>query len=99
MYRGKARRLVSKQNTRKIWFIACLTLIFLGGCGDPDHNRFPGLTPPTVISIVPPEGALGVCPNTVITGTFSEAMNVATINSSTFTVAPGAIGTVTHDAS
>ncbi|MCU1271658.1 MAG: hypothetical protein JWN74_2952, partial [Acidobacteriaceae bacterium] len=90
---------MSKQNTRKIWFTACLTLIFLGGCGDPDHNRFPGLTPPTVISIAPPDGALGVCPNSVITATFSEAMNVTTINAATFTVSPGVSGTITHDAS
>jgi Ice-binding-like/Bacterial Ig-like domain len=95
---GKAR-LVSKQNTREIWFIASLTLIFVSGCGDPDHSRIPGLTLPTVISIAPPKDALGACPNSVVTATFSEAMNVASVNSSTFTVTPGVTGTITHDAS
>jgi len=90
---------VSKQNARKIWFIASLALIFVAGCGDPDYNRTPGLTPPTVISIAPPKVALGVCPNSVVTATFSEAMNVASINAATFTVAPGVTGTITHDAS
>ena len=59
----------------------------------------PGLTPPVVVSVSPPNGAVGVCSDAVITATFSEAMNVATINPSTFTVFPGVIGTLTHDAS
>ena len=41
--------------------------------------------PPTVISVTPPNGAVGVCLNTVITATFSEAMNPATIDTTTFT--------------
>ena len=49
--------------------------------------------PPTVISVTPPNGAVGVCPNIVVTATFSEAMNPATINTTTFTVA-GVTGTV-----
>ena len=90
---------MNKQNTRKIWFIALLTMMFATGCGDSDHSRNPGLTSPTVISVAPPTGAVGTCPNTVITATFSETMNPATINSSTFTVTPGVSGTITHDAS
>jgi hypothetical protein len=90
---------VSKPNTREIWSIAFLALIFVIGCGDPDHSRIPGLTPPTVISVTPPNSAVGVCPNMIVTATFSEAMNVATINPATFTVAPGVTGTITHDAS
>ena len=90
---------MSNQNTREIWFIASLALIFAGGCGDPDHNRTPGLTLPTVISIAPPKDALGVCPNSVVTATFSEAMNVATVDTTTFTVSLGVSGTITHDAS
>jgi hypothetical protein len=39
---------------------------------------------PGVISENPPKGAAGVCPNTVVTATFSEAMNPSTINSNTF---------------
>ncbi len=47
-------------------------------------------SPPTVISVSPPSGASGVCPNTVVTATFSEAMNRATVNTTTFKLAaPG----------
>jgi hypothetical protein len=55
--------------------------------------------PPTVISETPINGSAGVCSNTVVTATFSEAMNPATINSTTFTVTPGVSGIITHDVS
>jgi hypothetical protein len=42
--------------------------------------------PPTVISVTPLAGAFGVCPSTAVTATFSEAMNPATINATTFTL-------------
>jgi hypothetical protein len=54
-------------------------------------------TPPscvvTVIAVTPPNGDVGVCPNTtIITATFNRAMNPATINTSTFTLTgPGAV--------
>jgi len=58
--------------------------------------------PPTVVSLAPPNGAAGVCPNTVVVATFGEAMNPSTINSTTFTLAgPGATsvaGQVVYDA-
>jgi hypothetical protein len=50
-----------------------------------------------VIAVAPPNGAIGVCPNTVITATFSEAMNPLTLNTTTFTVAPSVTGTVAMD--
>jgi len=53
--------------------------------------------PPAVISATPPNGAVGVCPKTVITATFNEAMNPITINTTSFTVAPGVTGVVTLD--
>jgi hypothetical protein len=53
--------------------------------------------PPAVISVAPANGALGVCPNTVVTATFNEAMNPVTINTLTFTVTPGVTGIVTLD--
>jgi Ice-binding-like/Bacterial Ig-like domain len=71
----------------KIWFIAFLLLIFGPGCCNPGANS--GLIPPTVISETPPNGAAGVCPNTVVTATFSVAMNPDTINSTTFTLTAG----------
>jgi hypothetical protein len=59
--------------------------------------------PPTVISVAPPNGASGICPNTVVTATFSEAMKASTINTTTFTLTgPGltpVAGAVTYVAS
>jgi hypothetical protein len=59
--------------------------------------------PPTVISVTPPNLAAGICPATVVTATFSEAMNPVTINATTFTVTgPGAtpvVGAVSYAAS
>ena len=55
---------------------------------------------PTVISETPADGAIGVCPSTVVTAIFSEAMNPATINGTTFTLTgPGTTavtGTVSY---
>jgi hypothetical protein len=53
--------------------------------------------PPTIVAVTPAAGSTTTCPNGVVTATFSEPMNVATINASDFTVAPGVVGTVTHD--
>jgi ketosteroid isomerase-like protein len=56
--------------------------------------------PPTVVSTVPANGATLVAVNTVVSATFSEAMNAATITGATFKVTgPGATpvaGTVTY---
>ena len=60
---------------------------------------------PTVISVAPPNLAVGICPSTLVVATFSEAMNPATINSpaTNFTLTgPGATtvpGTVSYDVS
>ena len=49
------------------------------------------VTPPTVISTVPADGATAVPLNQIVSATFSESMNPATINSTTFTLTgPGA---------
>ena len=42
--------------------------------------------PPVVVSVAPPNLAVGICPNTLLVATFSEAMNPATINTTTFTL-------------
>jgi hypothetical protein len=61
---------------------------------------FTTAVPPTVVSTIPTNGASGVAVNTPISGTFSHAMDPATINSATFTVVgPGTTpvpGTVTY---
>ena len=92
-----------RYNGATTWFIAFLLLIICAGCSDPDKHMNPGLVPPTVLSVTPPAGTVGTCPNMVVTATFSKAMNSTSINSSTFTLAgPGAspvTGTVTYDAS
>lgn len=47
--------------------------------------------PPTVISTIPVNGAVGVPLNQIVSATFSEGMNPATINSKTFSLTgPGA---------
>jgi hypothetical protein len=59
--------------------------------------------PPTVISVAPPNIATGICPNTLVTATFSEAMTASTINGTTFTLTgPGltaVAGVITYVAS
>ena len=60
---------------------------------------FSTTTFPTVISTIPTNGAQGVPLNQIISATFSEAMNPATINNTTFLLMRGAIsvaGTVTY---
>jgi ketosteroid isomerase-like protein len=61
---------------------------------------FTTAVPPTVVSTIPANGASAVAVNTPISGTFSHAMDPATITSATFTVmGPGATlvsGTVTY---
>src|SRR5256885_574100 len=74
-------------------------LLFVTGCGDPDRNtETAGLTP-TVVSVTPPNGSAVVCSLAVITATFSEAMNISSLNATTFSVSPGVTGIITHDVS
>jgi hypothetical protein len=56
--------------------------------------------PPTIVSVGPVKGASGICPNTLVIATFSEAMNPTTINATTFTLTdPASVtGQVTYDA-
>ena len=58
--------------------------------------------PPSVISVGPPDGTVGVCNNTVAVAGFSVAMNPSTINTTTFTLAgsgaAAVAGQVTYDA-
>ena len=85
-------------NNHKICFTAFLLLIFAAGCSDPDKTgNNPTVTPPIVASVTPLSGTAGICPNAVVTATFSKAMNPSTINATTFTVAPGVVGIITHD--
>jgi len=63
----------------------------------------PDVTPPTVVSTVPTDGAATVAINAPITATFSESMDPLTITTGTFTLktTAGAVpvtGTVSYDA-
>ncbi|MBE7444960.1 MAG: Ig-like domain-containing protein [Planctomycetia bacterium] len=49
----------------------------------------PDMTPPTVLATSPVNGATGVLVNSVITATFSEAMNAGSITPPTFLVSDG----------
>ncbi|MFZ0956609.1 MAG: ice-binding family protein [Candidatus Sulfotelmatobacter sp.] len=87
----------------QIWFTAFLLLIFGAGCSDYDKSTNPGLVPPTVISETPVSGAVGICA-TGVTATFSEAMNPATMDTTSFTLTAGTpsvpiTGVVTYAAS
>jgi hypothetical protein len=76
----------------KIWILAFLLAAVMAGCSDPDKNTggpTSPLTPPTVISVFPAGASTGVCQGTLITATFSKAMNPATINTGTFTLVAG----------
>ena len=72
-------------NNHRIWFASFLLLVFATGCSDLDRSTVrPPLAPATVSSVAPVGGAIGACPNTIVTATFGGAMNPATINTSTF---------------
>jgi hypothetical protein len=87
----------------KIWIPAFLLAVAMAGCGDSDRTTGGAtapLAPPTVLSVVPGLAATGVCQGAVVTATFSKAMNPATINATTFTLAAGTtavLGTVSID--
>jgi hypothetical protein len=94
-------KVMRRYNDPTIWFAAFL-LVFSAGCSDNDKaGTNQTVTPPTVISVTPLSAA-SACSNTLVTATFSKAMNPATINGTTFTLTgPGAAavgGAVTYDA-
>ena len=88
-----------RYSAHTICFMSFLLLLVTTGCSDPDKTAGnSALTLPKVIAATPVNGT---CSNTIVTATFSEAMNPSTIDSSTFTVTgPGTTpvsGQVTYD--
>lgn len=78
---------------------ALLLLSFAAACGDSSDGA--PATAPTVLSIAPTTDATDVPLNTGVSATFSEAMDSATINATTFTLTSGPMatpvpGTVTY---
>jgi len=66
-----------------------------GGCGK-NGDGGGDTIPPTIVSVSPVDGAIGVPITTTITATFSEVMNATSINESTFSI-EGATGTVSYE--
>src|SRR5450759_4425932 len=71
-------------NTKWFWLLALMPLVlFMAGCSDCTSCTVPQ---PTVTANIPLCGATGVALNSTITVTFSEAMDPASINTTSFTV-------------
>jgi Ice-binding-like/Bacterial Ig-like domain len=74
---------------RGIWILALATAALAAGCG---VEQAPGFAPPAVLYVSPSNGATHVPITQVITATFNEPMNPATINTTTFIVTgPGGV--------
>ena len=59
------------------------------------------IVPATVTTVSPPDGSVGACLTSAVSATFSEPMDAATINTTTFVVTDNGVavaGTVTYDA-
>ncbi|MBM2855035.1 MAG: Big 5 protein [Steroidobacteraceae bacterium] len=84
----------------QMWSVALMLAAFVTGCGGSGGNgNSPDTTAPTVSSTTPGDLATGVAISGNIAATFSEAMNVATITTATFTLRQGATpvpGAVTY---
>src|SRR5208283_5736390 len=79
---------MSKLMVRFVWVLALLATGMIGGCG---REQTPAVAP-LVVGTVPGLGATGVSFTPMITATFNETMNPATITTSTFTLTtPGGI--------
>ena len=89
--------IIQKQTIFATGLMVLLTALFVAGCCTPTIT---GLASPAIIAIGPTAASTGSCPNTLVTATFSEAMNPATINAATLTLSgPGTTavtGTVTY---
>lgn len=78
--------------------IAILFIALISGCANDDFEEVVGVCP-VVLSTNPIDGAFGVPLNQIITATFNEEMNPATINQSSFIITVGDVpvaGTVTY---
>jgi hypothetical protein len=89
----------------RIALIPALLVALVAGCGGGSLDPVLG-TPgvgqaPTVTSTFPADGATGVCPTSSATTTFSDAMDAATLNTTTFTVTDAGVavaGAVSYNA-
>ncbi len=85
--------------TKKLLAICSIIAVVLAGsCKKDDFVEIDGVCP-IVISTIPVNGATGVLPEQIISATFNEIMNAATINPASFTVVGTAPvqGTITYE--
>jgi len=85
------RKLMVGKTWIPAFLLAAVMAIVMAGCGDSDKagGATSPLAGPQVISTFPAGAATGVCQAVLVTATFSKAMNPATINTGTFTLAAG----------
>lgn len=99
----------------RAWLLLALLPAIVAGCGGGSLDPILGTpslgstlggdtTRPTVVVVAPAAGAIGVATNRLITASFSEDMNPATITGTSFTVVnttlgSAVVGTVTYSAS
>ena len=69
-----------------MWLMALLLAAVVAGCGGGGGGSAADTTAPTVSFTAPANAATGVALNANITATFSEAMDPATITTTTFTL-------------
>jgi hypothetical protein len=94
-------------NTKFVWrnralmFGLCIAAgAACGGNGDSFLTPLGGngggtdLTPPTVATVVPQSGATSVPTNAIITVTFSENVDSASVTNAAFSLTPGITGTI-----
>ena len=62
-----------------------ILVVLMSGCKKDDYKATVGVCP-IVVSTIPAKGAVGVPLNQVVSATFNETMNAATITATTFTV-------------
>src|SRR5665647_1880217 len=65
--------------------LSLILVVLISGCKKNDYQATVGVCP-IVVSTIPAPGAVGVPLNQVVSATFNEKMNAATITSTTFTV-------------
>jgi len=92
-----------KNKVAGVLLVVCIysLSIYLGGCGEAVKEEVSVGAAPTVITVSPTNGATGAVVSTVISATFSKAMDASTMVASNFTVSStlGAVtGTVSYDA-
>jgi len=79
-------------NRKRLWMTTIITAlllaVFIVGCKKDDFVETPGVCP-VVVSTIPANGATDVRLNQIITATFNEKMNPATITDASFTLQGG----------